>query len=82
MRIITAVATIAFAAASAHAESHRLDKKWETQAQLKIPESVLFDPERKVLYVSNIDGEPWARPTSFGQEAAGPSWSESHLARR
>ena len=60
MRIITAVATIAFAAASAHAESHRLDKKWETQAQLKIPESVLFDPERKVLYVSNIDGEPWA----------------------
>jgi hypothetical protein len=60
MRIIGAVATIIFAAASAHAESHRLDKKWETQAQLKIPESVLFDAQRKVLYVSNIDGEPWA----------------------
>jgi hypothetical protein len=61
MRIIAAVAAIALAAASAHAESHRLDKKWETQPELKIPESVLFDAQRKVLYVSNIDGEPWAK---------------------
>ena len=58
MRIILALLVLAFAA-SAHAGSHQLAKKWETEAQLKVPESVLFDAGRKVLYVSNIDGEPW-----------------------
>jgi sugar lactone lactonase YvrE len=59
MRIVLVLFAVAFAVASAHAESHRLAKKWETEAQLKIPESVYFDAGRKVLYVSNIDGEPW-----------------------
>jgi sugar lactone lactonase YvrE len=59
MRIILALFAVALAISSAHAESHRLAKKWETEAQLKIPESVFFDAGRKVLYVSNIDGEPW-----------------------
>ncbi len=58
MRIILALLVLAFAA-SAHAGSHQLAKKWETEAQLKVPESVFFDAGRKVLYVSNIDGEPW-----------------------
>ena len=39
---------------------HKLTKAWETDATLKTPESVRFDAARKVLYVSNIDGEPWA----------------------
>ena len=39
---------------------HKLTKTWETDATLKTPESVRFDAARKVLYVSNIDGEPWA----------------------
>jgi sugar lactone lactonase YvrE len=39
---------------------HKLTKLWETDAVLKTPESVRFDAKRKVLYVSNIDGEPWA----------------------
>lgn len=60
MRIIIALAILAFAAVSAHAESDRLIKKWETEARLKVPESVLVDAGRKVLYVSNIDGEPWS----------------------
>jgi DNA-binding beta-propeller fold protein YncE len=47
-------------AASAHAQSHKLTTLWETNASFKVPESVLYDAERKVLYVSNIDGEPWA----------------------
>jgi hypothetical protein len=39
-----------------------LVKKWETEAALKTPESVLFDAGGKVLYVSNIDGkEPWTK---------------------
>lgn len=38
--------------------SDMLVKKWETPAQLKVPESVSFDPAGLVLYVSNINGKP------------------------
>lgn len=39
---------------------HKLTKLWETDSALKVPESVLFDPAGKVLYVTNIDGtDPW-----------------------
>src|SRR5689334_1568105 len=47
-------------ATGAQAQTHKLTKAWETEATLKVPESVRFDARRKVLYVSNIDGEPWA----------------------
>jgi len=47
-------------AAAAQADTHKLTKVWESEAALKTPESVRFDAKRKVLYVSNIDGEPWA----------------------
>jgi sugar lactone lactonase YvrE len=46
--------------AAAQAETHKLTKLWETEPALKVPEGVRFDAQRKVLYVSNIDGEPWA----------------------
>jgi hypothetical protein len=46
-------------ASAAQAAAPKLVKKWETDATLKVPESVYFDAKRKVLYVSNIDGEPW-----------------------
>src|SRR5262245_50291961 len=46
-------------AAAAQAETHKLDRLWESEASLKTPESVRLDAARKVLYVSNIDGEPW-----------------------
>ncbi|MBI5417301.1 hypothetical protein HZA55_05070 [Candidatus Poribacteria bacterium] len=35
-----------------------LEKLWETLDELKQPESVVYDPERNIIYVSNIDGEP------------------------
>ena len=39
----------------------KLNKLWQTDAVLKVPESVLYDAERKILFVSNIDGkESWA----------------------
>ena len=38
---------------------HQLIKKWETDTTLKVPESVLYDAKGKVLYVANIDGQPW-----------------------
>jgi DNA-binding beta-propeller fold protein YncE len=35
-----------------------LVKKWETEAVLNVPESVLFDQKKNILYVSNINGKP------------------------
>src|SRR5690349_5399252 len=61
----TVAATLAIGfAASAQAlaqdqTTHKLTKLWETEAALKVPESVRLDAKRKVLYVSNIDGQPW-----------------------
>jgi hypothetical protein len=46
-------------AGAAQADGHKLTKLWESEATLKVPESVRFDAQRKVLYVSNIDGQPW-----------------------
>jgi len=51
---------LALATAARADTTHKLTKTWETEATLKTPESVRFDAKRKVLYVSNIDGEPWA----------------------
>ncbi|MES2003509.1 MAG: ATP/GTP-binding protein [Bacteroidota bacterium] len=45
-------------AGSTQAQNHTLVKKWETDALLKTPESVLYDAKEKILYVSNIDGAP------------------------
>ncbi len=55
-------AFVVCAAAASAAQSPQLVKKWETEASLKTPESVRFDPAAKVLYVANIDGkEPWGK---------------------
>jgi hypothetical protein len=37
---------------------HQLVKLWETDSVLKVPESVLYSAEDKLLYNSNIDGQP------------------------
>ena len=43
-----------------HASAQRqLQRIWETDTTLAIPESVLPDLQNKVLYVSLIDGAPW-----------------------
>jgi sugar lactone lactonase YvrE len=57
LAVIASLATVTSLSAQ-----HSLVKKWETAAELKTPESVLFDGAGKVLYVSNIDGQqPWAK---------------------
>ncbi|MBC7903260.1 MAG: ATP/GTP-binding protein [Gemmatimonadaceae bacterium] len=38
---------------------HKLVKLWESDTTLKVPESVLYDAGDKILYVTNIDGQPW-----------------------
>lgn len=55
-----AAALLATVAVAAHHEKPKLTRVWETEATLKVPEGVRYDPANKVLYVSNIDGEPWA----------------------
>lgn len=46
---------------TAQSQQYQLIKKWETDTILKVPESVFFDAANKVLYASNIDGQPWER---------------------
>lgn len=51
-----------FVFATVNAQTHQLIKKWETDSVFKVPESVLYDPDHRVLYVSNIDGkQPWQK---------------------
>jgi len=58
-KIIAALGALLVVSAGAQADGHELVKLWESAAALKVPESVRFDAKRKVLYVSNIDGQPW-----------------------
>lgn len=37
---------------------HSLKKLWNSDASLKVPESVLYDPKENCLWVSCIDGKP------------------------
>lgn len=48
-------------AAVSFGQSHQLERLWESEPGFKVPESVLLDAGRKVLYVSNIEGEPWKK---------------------
>ncbi|MDQ4139111.1 MAG: hypothetical protein M3142_01170 [Bacteroidota bacterium] len=47
--------------ATSNLEKVSLVKKWETEPILNIPESVLYDKNENVLYVSSINGEPSAQ---------------------
>ena len=41
--------------------AQKFEKVWETTAELKTPESVLFDEENEIMYVANINGDPTAK---------------------
>ncbi|RAJ93027.1 hypothetical protein LX87_04539 [Larkinella arboricola] len=43
---------------SLHAQTIELKPVWETDTTLRTPESVLFDPTQKILYVACINGGP------------------------
>ncbi len=38
-------------------QKYKLTKLWETKADLRIPESVLYNPSEDIIYVSNINGK-------------------------
>jgi hypothetical protein len=46
-------------ALNAGAQTHSLEKTWETDTTIAVPESVLPDPKQNTLYVSLIDGGSW-----------------------
>ena len=49
-----------FSFAFAHADPV-LTKLWESKADFKLPESVVFDKENNILYVSNMQGDPFSK---------------------
>ena len=62
MKPIIAAAILILSGSSGLFGQHKVTKLWETDTILKVPESVLFDGESKVLYVSNVDGkDPWGK---------------------
>jgi sugar lactone lactonase YvrE len=48
------------------AAHHRMTKAWETPDEFLTPESVLYDPERDVLYVTSFDAQFTATPDFTG----------------
>ena len=69
IEIVAAVATIVITLLAANVTitnaqqqqqmtTTRIEKVWETPTELKTPESVIYEPNENVLFVSNIDGLP------------------------
>ena len=61
MRAILAILLIAAVMISSPvsaAGAFHLVKKWATEPVFDVPESVCWDPDREILYVSNIGGNP------------------------
>jgi streptogramin lyase len=58
----------------------RLEKLWESEAVFTTAESAIYDPTIKVIYVSNIDGEPWGADGkgSIGQLATNGKVINAH----
>src|SRR5881394_4027734 len=46
-------------ATTGRAQIHQLEKRWETDTVVAVPESVLPDLQKQILYVSLIDGGGW-----------------------
>ena len=69
---------------ASQSEEVKLEKVWETEAIYKLPESVIYDEKRDVLYVSNINEHGFKHLgngfiSKVGVDAS-PSCSRSHRA--
>ena len=51
---------------SVNSQTHTLEKVWETDSVVAIPESVLADTKNGILYVSLINGAPWEKDGKGG----------------
>lgn len=62
IRSLSIMAALIGAHAQAQAAATvQVQEAWRTPAELQQPESVVFDPKRNVLYVSNVSGEPLSK---------------------
>ncbi len=50
--------TVANAQQQQQTTTTKIEKVWETATEFKTPESVIYEPNQNVLFVSNIDGQP------------------------
>jgi hypothetical protein len=53
------VPILLFSAIAANAQKHKLVKLWETDSVVAVPESVLPDFNKHLLYISLVDGGGW-----------------------
>jgi len=60
-------------------KAQKLEKVWETTAELKTPESVLYDDVRDVIYVANINGDPSEKDGNGFISQLNPDGSEKEL---
>ncbi|MEJ7914480.1 MAG: ATP-binding protein [Chitinophagaceae bacterium] len=60
------------AALVGHSQAPRLEKVWETDSVVAIPESVLADARTGRLYISLIDGAPWGKDGKGGIAVINP----------
>ena len=58
MKKVLLIASV-ITATIANAQTHKLEKIWETDTIVAVPESVLPDFKQNILYVSLIDGGGW-----------------------
>jgi hypothetical protein len=56
--IKTGLLGLTFLSTALVAQNKQLIKLWETDTILKVPESVLLSKEKKIIYFSDIDGQP------------------------
>ncbi len=62
MKYLFLFVCVALLVIASSAQKHQLVKKWESDSVFKVPESVLYDSDHNILYVSNIDGrQPWEK---------------------
>lgn len=61
---------VIFTTATVNAQDHKLEKIWETDSVMAVPESVLA--AKKNLFVSLIDGSPWDVDGKGGIAKLGP----------
>jgi hypothetical protein len=59
--LVTPLLAVSAASAQDVFVHERLTKIWETRPGLKTPESVLYDPAAKVLYVASVNQNPWEK---------------------
>ncbi len=70
MKFITSF--IILVAFNLNAQEHKLEKIWETDSVIAVPESVL--PVKNILYVSLIDGAGWTADGKGGVGKLDPEW--------